>query len=434
MARNSYSDRVNIIKYVKVGDAWRFAPVAKLKSGNIRWDHVLVGGTEEHHPEGKYFIEWREDGLRRRRSVGTVPAEVLAEAQRKRAGMQAQAAGVEIVDHEKCKTVYLSDAIEKYLREVEMNKARSTYIHYRHTLDLFKRSCKKADIGKIDRDDIMEFQKFLYDQGLGQHTVRNKTIVALSFLNTLKVSGLVSSKDLPEYTPKEIETYGLDELKKFFFVCNEEETVTFQFFLHTGERDQEVRHTIWSDIDFDLGVVRVTKKDKTRSRPWKFQPKGKAVRSVPVPDSLLQILTERRKCATGELVFPSPAHWKAPNARPGGKPTDHFLEMCKRVAYRAGLNCGRCIDDRDHSCAKGACCEKFYLHKFRHTFATMHLRSGVDILTVSNWLGHKDVKTTMVYLQALRASEVRQKINAGLLVTGLAPALMPEAGSESKTM
>ena len=40
----------------------------------------------------------------------------------------------------------------------------------------------------------------------------------------------------------------------------------------------------------------------------------------------------------------------------------------------------------------------------------MQLRSGVDIPTVSNWLGHKDVKTTMVYLQALRASEARQKV------------------------
>jgi integrase/recombinase XerD len=51
----------------------------------------------------------------------------------------------------------------------------------------------------------------------------------------------------------------------------------------------------------------------------------------------------------------------------------------------------------------------------------MQLRSGVDILTVSNWLGHKDVKTTMVYLQSLRASQARQKVNAGLMVTALAP-------------
>ncbi len=84
MARNTYSDRVNIIKYVKVNDAWRFAPVAKGKNGNIRWDHVIVSGADQHYPEGKYFIEWRENGTRRRKSVGTIPSEILAEAQRKR--------------------------------------------------------------------------------------------------------------------------------------------------------------------------------------------------------------------------------------------------------------------------------------------------------------------------------------------------------------
>jgi hypothetical protein len=38
---------------------------------------------------------------------------------------------------------------------------------------------------------------------------------------------------------------------------------------------------------------------------------------------------------------------------------------------------------------------------------------------------HKDVKTTMVYLQALRASEARQKVNAGLMVTAPAPTAVP---------
>ena len=433
MARNSYSERVNIIKYVKTDSAWRFAPAAKTKTGHIRWDYVVIAGKEEHHPEGNYFIEWRENGARRRKSVGAIPSDVLAEAQRKRAVMDAQAAGIEIVADDPANgALYLKDAVAKYLGEIEMNRARSTFIHYRHTLDLFKQSCRKGDARKIGRDDIMEYEKFLHDRGLGAHTVRNKTIVVLSFLNTLGIEDLITGRDLPDFTPREIETYSVDQLQKFFFACDDEENVTFQFFLHSGERDQEVRHTIWSDIDFDLGVVRVTRKETTRSRAWKFQPKGKGVRSIPIPDSLLKTLRARSQKVTGELVFPSPAHWKAPNARPGGKPTDHFLEMCKRVAHRARLNCGRCVDGQGRLCAEGAWCDKFYLHKFRHTFATMHLRSGVDILTVSNWLGHKDVKTTMVYLQALRASEVRQKVNAGLLVTALAPASAPvQVGSKS---
>jgi integrase/recombinase XerD len=86
--------------------------------------------------------------------------------------------------------------------------------------------------------------------------------------------------------------------------------------------------------------------------------------------------------------------------------------IVKRVAQRAGLNCKQCVTEHGNKCKEGP---YFFLHKFRHTFATNHLRDGVDIRTVQSWLGHRDIKSTMVYLKGIRSKDAARKVNSGEL-------------------
>ena len=100
-------------------------------------------------------------------------------------------------------------------------------------------------------------------------------------------------------------------------------------------------------------------------------------------------------------------------------------QALKRIARRAGLNCGECS-----TCLQGAGterqeCERWFLHKFRATFATMHLQAGVDLRTVQSWLGHKDLASTMRYLKPARGEEVWERFNRtfAALENGYTPAL-----------
>jgi hypothetical protein len=66
-----------------------------------------------------------------------------------------------------------------------------------------------------------------------------------------------------------------------------------------------------------------------------------------------------------------------------------MLEKLKAVAWRGKLNCRHCVIKHELSdgkiktnhCANGPYCSRYFLHKFRHTYATRHLQDGIDIRT-----------------------------------------------------
>jgi integrase/recombinase XerD len=129
-----------------------------------------------------------------------------------------------------------------------------------------------------------------------------------------------------------------------------------------------------------------------------------------------------------------------------GRPNGHFLRMLKRVALRAGLNCGQCTTEthkltfkdkneriaahmdsnvigaiekalaapKKLTCKNHPVCGHWYLHRFRKTFATKLHHGGTRLKDLQQWLGHKSPSTTEHYLAGsdLKAAHVRQQIDA----------------------
>ena len=343
---------------------------------------VLLNGKEERHPEGAYYLEWREGSKRVRLSVGKDTADASARRQRKEAELNAVNNGVSVVPDGQNGHRSVAAAVADFLDETKLAKKPKTLAAYSTALAYFVESCHKLNLDEIDRKDLLKFSAFLRDEkDQAPRSVHNKFENVMTFLKAHGIRGLVGKNDWPRYTEEEPEVYEQEELDKLFAKCDAEERLWYEFFLVTGMREQEVMYTYWSDVNLAASTVRVSHKP---DRGW--TPKAYKEREIPIPAKLVKSLKawKAKSEKTCNLVFPTA----------GCNPKLDFLDGLKAVAERAKL-------DK----------ENFWLHKFRATFATWSLWAGVDLRTVQQWLGHSDMESTKRYLKPSRSQHVRDKVN-----------------------
>jgi integron integrase len=146
--------------------------------------------------------------------------------------------------------------------------------------------------------------------------------------------------------------------------------------------------------------------------------KGRESRVTMLPNSLVEPLTQHLlwvkrihqqdlEQGYGSVYLPYALERKYPNAErewiwqyvfPAySRSIDPRSEVCRRHhLHESGLQKALKQAVQDAGIKKRVSC-----HTFRHSFATHLLQNGYDIRTVQELLGHKDVKTTMIYTHVL---------------------------------
>ncbi len=124
----------------------------------------------------------------------------------------------------------------------------------------------------------------------------------------------------------------------------------------TGLRFSDIEKLIWSEITFEqnIGYSYQFKQKKTGN-----------IEYLPIPEQAYNLLGERKE--PNQKVFEG-LYYSA-----------HLNNQLLKWVMNAGIT------------------KHITFHSFRHTYATLQLKGGTDIYTVSKMLGHKELKTTQIY-------------------------------------
>lgn len=146
---------------------------------------------------------------------------------------------------------------------------------------------------------------------------------------------------------------------------------------YTGIRIGELCALTWGDIDFEEGLLKINKNmqrikgfdEGTGATSVKIQnPKTiTSVRSIPIPDILMKTLNKSRKQEKDYLIAGKKKAWAE----------------TRTLQYRFAAILNKCG------------IEHFKFHMLRHYFASLCVRQGADVKSLSEILGHANIQITL---------------------------------------
>ena len=264
---------------------------------------------------------------------------------------------------------YLDDFL-KWLKVEHAGKPTSYKRYYFSSLPL-KKFFGKA---KVDRLSLEQIKKYVVwrsaqksrktKQSISRETVNIELTVLKTLFENLVKDKILSDnparsvKRLPE-NERAFHVISLAEEKSYLPACPQPLKDVAALMLATGMRCNEVYQLRRQDVSYSDGFLKVTK-GKTRS----------SIRKVHLSKQAVEILSARCQKFAGDNLFPQ-------NEMDGAAATGTLNHLHRKVIEKLGY--------------------KFRLYDCRHSFASRAAESGMDLLTLSQLLGHSSLKMVTRY-------------------------------------
>ncbi len=255
---------------------------------------------------------------------------------------------------------------------------------------------------EIDAAAVERFKLARHEAGRSPVTINNEIAVLQAVLTFARRVGVPAAN--PKYlflrTTKSsrAKAWSTEEIARLYSQCSKlsPEVLPLVIFLaNTGARPTEALRLEWSNVDLELGFIRIWP-----SEDWR--PKDDEAREVPMSDELRAMLEAMPR--TSSFVF----------ATGDGERRKSFPKYpFERARDAAKITGGP--------------------YTLRHTFASHFLKVRPDMFLLARILGHSDVAVTRIYSHLMPDHLERARNAVRLVPIGFTPSAMPTRLAKTKT-